>query len=69
MNFFDQIFSSMRGVQGVTAIHNTVQGKVRCNPMRCQCQFEQTLNQIIQSHVANDSILLVDAAYKCNRIT
>ena len=25
MNFFDQIFSSMRGVQGVTAIHNTVQ--------------------------------------------
>ena len=64
MNFFDQIFSSMRGVQGVTAIHNTVQSDA------CQCQFEKTLvNQIIQSHVANDSILLVDAAYKCNRIT
>lgn len=34
MNFFDQIFSSMRGVQG----HGDSQC---CNPMRCQCQFEQ----------------------------
>ena len=46
MNFFDQIFSSMRGVQGEYA-----------NPMRCQCQFEKNINKIKLSNHTLQMIL------------